>query len=233
VPTWGRGDRAAAGDGPCGRCAMGFARLPPVHGAGGASAGACSQPAQCGGREGAALGTPQREVLVARDRRAPDAARRRLTVPATAAARLGGFYRRVEELLLVAKAQWRWVRRDVGHMVWRCARVVEALRRSTQATTCGPRERPETAAEPPVALGGPAAPRAPPRGRRCRKFWRGGGNESTNHEGKCAPGFTWAPRVRGRLPRIAPTPRAHPACTSRSQAGVGVLGFGERPPAAP
>jgi hypothetical protein len=42
---------------------------------------------------------------------------------------------------------------------------------STQATACGPRERPETATEPPAALGGPAAPRAPPRhGRRCRKF---------------------------------------------------------------
>ena len=63
----------------------------------------------------------------------------------------------------MVKAQWRWVRRDVGHMVWGRAHVVDALRRSTQATTCGPRERPETAAEPPAALGGPAAPRAPPR----------------------------------------------------------------------
>ena len=34
---------------------------------------------------------------------------------------------------------------------------------STQATTCGPREPTLTAAEPPAALGGPAAPRAPPR----------------------------------------------------------------------
>ena len=59
----------------------------------------------------------------------------------------------------MVKAQWRWVR----HMVWGRAHVVDALRRSTQATTCGPRERPETAAEPPAALGGPAAPRAPPR----------------------------------------------------------------------
>ena len=80
-------------------------------------------------------------------------------VPAAAAARLGLAHRRVEELLLVVKAQWRWVR----HMVWGRAHVVDALRRSTQATTCGPRERPETAAEPPAALGGPAAPRAPPR----------------------------------------------------------------------
>ena len=109
--------------------------------------------------EGAALGTPQREVLGALDRRVPDAARRRLMVPAGAAARLGLAHRRVEELLLVVKAQWRWVR----HMVWGRAHVVDALRRSTQATTCGPRERPETAAEPPAALGGPAAPRAPPR----------------------------------------------------------------------
>ena len=45
----------------------------------------------------------------------------------------------------MVKAQWRWVR----HMVWGRAHVVDALRRSTQATTCGPRERPETAAEPP------------------------------------------------------------------------------------
>ena len=63
----------------------------------------------------------------------------------------------------------------------------------------------------------------------------GEGSKMSQHSlaGPGAPGFTWAPRVRGRLPRIAPTPRIHPACTSRSQSGVVVLGFGERPPAAP
>ena len=162
--------RAAGGDGPRGRCARGSLACPRPRGCG-ALGGRVLSAAPVRRCEGAALGTPQREVLVARDRRGPDAARRRLTVPAAAAARLGGFYRRVEELLLVAKAQVSWVRRDVGHMVWGRARVVDAPRRSTQATTCGPRERPETATEPPVALGGPAAPRAPPRhGRRCRKF---------------------------------------------------------------
>ena len=153
--------------------------------------------------EGAALGTPQREVLVARDRRGPDAARRRLTVPAAAAARLGGFYRRVEELLLVAKAQVSWVRRDVGHMVWGRARVVDAPRRSTQATTCGPRERPETATEPPVALGGPAAPRAPPRhGRRCRKFLERGVRAPTDPD-KVDEGNA---RDRLRRPKGSTTP---------------------------
>jgi hypothetical protein len=38
-------------------------------------------------------------------------------VPARTAARLGLAHRRVEELVLVAKAQWRWVRRGVRRMV--------------------------------------------------------------------------------------------------------------------
>ena len=41
-----------------------------------------------------------------------------------------------------------------------------------------------------------------------------------SHAGWCAPGLTWAPRVQGRLPRIAPRPRTRPACTSRSCPGL-------------
>ena len=70
----------------------------------------------------------------------------------------------------MVKAQWRWVR----HMVWGRAHVVDALRRSTQATTCGPREPPETAAEPPR---GPrwacSSARASATGGDAASFWRG------------------------------------------------------------
>ena len=39
-------------------------------------------------------------------------------------------------------------------------------------------------------------------------------------------------RGRGWRPRAVRLPRAYPACTSRSQSGMAVLGFGERPPGA-
>ena len=50
------------------------------------------------------------------------------------------------------------------------------------------------------------------------------------HGRLCCP----ARGLRGRRwqPRAVRPPRAYPACTSRSQLGVGVLGVGERPPAA-
>ena len=84
----------------------------------------------------------------------------------------------------------------------------------------------------PRGPGRAAAPRATPRrgrGRRCRKFG-GEGSKMSQHTWwqVRAPAFTWAPRVQGRLPRTAPTPRTRPACTSRSQSGMGVLGFGTR-----
>ena len=146
----------------CGPC-EGLARLPsPVHGAGGASVGSCEvrrwvrHSVRCWSH--ATEGTQTRHVAGSQSQQGL----LRASAVFTDASRSSCWWPR---------PQWRWVRRDVGHMVWGRARVVDALRRSIQATTCGPRERPETATEPPAALGGPAAPRAPPRhGRRCRKF---------------------------------------------------------------
>ena len=79
------------------------------------------------------------------------------------------------------RPQWHWVRRDVGHMVWRRAHAVDALRRASRR----PHVRAEGAAGdgrgagrgPPVGPQLRATPRRG-RGRRCRKFLDRGGEMS-------------------------------------------------------
>ena len=104
---------------------------------------------------GAALGTPQREVLVARDRRLPDAARRRLMVPARTAARL----RPRAPARRGARAGGQGLSGAGCAGMWAAWCGTRARGRrplaSTRETTCGPRERPMTAAEPPASHQGP------------------------------------------------------------------------------
>jgi hypothetical protein len=116
------------------------------------------------------------------------------------------------------RPQWHWVRRDVGHMVWRRAHAVDALRRASRRPRAGRgsgRRRPRSRPRPP---GRPAAPRdsaTRTRPEMPQVSGQGGGNERT--PGVCAlRAFTWAPRVRGQLLPTTPTPCTRPACTSRS-----------------
>ena len=109
MPTWGRGGRAVGGDGRVWAARGARSPAPPVHGAGGASVGSCEvrrwvrHSVRCwshateGSQTRHVAGSWSQQRLLRASASRTDASRSSCWWP---------------------RPQWRWVRRDVGHMVW-------------------------------------------------------------------------------------------------------------------
>ena len=215
MPTWGRGGRAVGGDGRVWAARGARSPAPPVHGAGGASVGSCEvrrwvrHSVRCWSH--ATEGSQTRHVAGSRSQQRLLRASASLT-PTRRGAPAGGQGS-------VALGAPGCGPHGVG---------TRARGRRPSAEHPGDHVRAEGAAgDGRRAARGPRWACSSARASATRPEMpqvSGEGSKMSQHSlaGPGAPGFTWAPRVRGRLPRIAPTPRIHPACTSRSQSGVGV-----------